>query len=152
MGANCLTTTLIYAGQALYVPNNPTITPPPTKIPALKNTPTIFKDFTAYFYSSTCSVDLWVTAVDPEGLLQVYAYYNINGLPGGGQSAGIDLRNSPQPDSAVDYSKPLVGSRSLVETSIKIGDVLYYQFVAIDGQAIVTASSIYAVAISPCPR
>lgn len=132
--ANCLTTTVIYPGQILYVPRLPV----PTVTPTATSVPTYFQNpdgqvslcyYPPYVYFS-------VLPIDPDGIKAVAVVYSVDG----GTWRSVEMT----PDGETYY-----GSDSLSESQAQL-QVLYYYFVAVDWQGNSTSSVDYKTTPSAC--
>ena len=132
--ANCLTSTVIYPGQILYVPRLPvpTPTPTPTSVPTYFQNPdgqASVCDYPPYAYFS-------VLPIDPDGIKSVSVIFSVDG----GTWWSLEMT----PDGATYY-----GWSALSESEAQL-EVLYFYFVAVDGRGNSTDSIDYKSAPAPC--
>ena len=132
--ANCLSSTIIFVGQSLYVPRLPVATA--TATPTYPDTPTVFQDPNACVDPQTKAIAFSVMAYDPEGVSSLNASYRINRSQIQSQvSLGADgntyYGSDSPPDQQTLYS-------------------IYYSFTATDNLGFVTTSNEYSAVLQPC--
>lgn len=141
MQANCMTDTVIFTGQRLYVPRLPvyTVTPSVTITP---NSPTVFQNpspcYTSVPLVNRLAFDIHFTAAlsDPDGIASVSVFYKINdnawtqiflAFNGTAYSGFGSLTSAPSPN-----------------------DIVRYYFSATDNLGSITTSIEYSTSIVPC--